>query len=555
MNLAISPNSRPLAFSYLRLSSRRQKGGDGLRRQTEVTVNYCEKKGLVLDHTLADIGVSGFTGANRIRGVLANFLQLAKTGRIPPGSHLVVESLDRLSRDKVMIAMRSFTDLLEAGIVLHTVADEQEYTWESVNGPNQGQLFLSLAIMCRAHDESKMKLFRQRKNWEGKRERGRVGGQKLTARGPSWLKLNEARTEFVVMPPQEGETYKRADIIERIFKESEQGIGCDAIARRLNAEGVRPFSYGDKWYGGTVRAYLNSIAVRGHYQPNRMEVVMVDGERTTKRVPDGPVIENYYPVLIDDDQWNRTWAAMDSRRMAGPANLAGRKGSKIANLFGSLARCMRCGSLMNIRDRGQKRRNRAFFMCSGARNGTCEQTGQFVMAVWEPALLEFITELDLRDTDPVDVQNQHNKVAALMTKRDGLSKRVDALLEMVVEQGSARARELAGKSERDLEVISSELSQEEDILRRMRSASPPEDRREQMRDLMAKMAIAEGKDLYAIRASLQASLREIIEWVRFGKFGEVFVAIKGGKVAYLFRDARLIRRLDEPDGILPSRAA
>jgi DNA invertase Pin-like site-specific DNA recombinase len=554
MNLAISPGSKPLAFSYIRLSSRRQKDGDGFRRQTEAAAAYCEQKGLTLDHTLSDIGVSGFTGANRIRGVLARFLELAKTGRIPTGSHLIVENLDRLSRDKVMIALRSFSEILEAGIIVHTVADGQVYDWESANA-NQGQLFLSLAIMGRAHDESKMKLFRQRANWENKRANGRVGGLKLTARGPSWLKLNSDRTEFEVMEPLDGETYQRGDIIKRIFKESEQGIGCDAIARRLNADGIRPFSHGRTWHGGTVRAYLTSIAVRGHYQPNRMEVVMVDGERTTRRVPDGEVITNYYPVLIDDDQWNRTWAAMDSRRMAGPTNLAGRKGSKIANLFGNLARCMRCGEMMNIRDRGQKRRNRAFFMCSGSRAGTCEQTGQFVTAVWEPALLEFITELDLRETDPVDVQNQVNKVAALMAKRDGLSKRVDALLEMVVEQGSARARELAGKAERDLEVVSSELCQEEDILRRMRSVSPPEDRREQMRDLMAKMAIAEGKDLYAIRASLQASLREIIEWVRFGKFGEVFVAIKGGKVAYLFRDARLIRRLDEPDGIFPSRAA
>lgn len=547
MNFTIQPGTTPLAFSYVRLSSKKQKDGDGHRRQTDLAKAYCEEKGLTLDHSLEDIGVSGFSGANRIRGVLSRFLALAKAGRIPLGSHLIVESLDRLSRDKVMVALRSFTDILEAGITVHTIADRQVYNWESAND-QQGQLFFSLAIMGRAHDESKTKLFRQRENWQEKRAKGRAGGPKLTARGPSWLKLNAARTEFDEIP-------ENVAVIKRIFKESEMGIGCDAIARRLNADGIAPLSFGRTWHGGTVRAYLTSIAVRGHYQPNRMEVIMVDGERTTKRVPDGEVITSYYPMVIDDEQWNRTWVAMDSRRMAGAPNLAGRKGTKIGNLFGSLAHCGRCLQPMNIRDRGKKRRHRTFFMCSGARTGTCPNTWQYVVETWEPAILEFITELDLREIDPVEVYSLESAVAEKKARREALRKRMDALMEMVAEQGSPRARELAGEAERQLDTLQIELITDEEQLRRMRASAPPEDRQAQIRHLKNKMASADAKELYAIRANLQQSLRDVFDYVRFSVGGEVVISLRGGRVGYLFKDGKVFRRIEDLEGLLKQYAA
>jgi DNA invertase Pin-like site-specific DNA recombinase len=85
------------AYSYLRLSSDAQRKGDGERRQLEETQAYCVEKGLHLDATLRDIGVSGFSGANRERGALRRFLDMVRSGRVPRGSHLIVESLDRLS--------------------------------------------------------------------------------------------------------------------------------------------------------------------------------------------------------------------------------------------------------------------------------------------------------------------------------------------------------------------------------------------------------------------------------------------------------------------------
>lgn len=546
MNLMIQPGTKPLAFSYVRLSSRTQRNGDGHRRQTDLAAAYCEEEGLVLDHALEDIGVSGFSGANRLRGVLSRFLDLVRSGRIPRGSCLIVESLDRLSRDKVLIAQRLFTDVLEAGIDIVTLADKRKYTWEEVN-TDAAQLIISLSIMLRAHDESRMKLVRQREKWTQKRANGRAGGQKLTARCPTWLTLNEDGTDFHI---DEG----RKRIINRMFQEAEQGIGCDAIARRLNADKIAPFSHGRTWHGGTVRKYLTSSAVRGHYQPHRMEVVMSDGERTTKRVPDGPIIEGYYPWIIDEDQWNRTWAAMDSRRMAGAPNLAGRKGSKIANLFGQLATCSHCNQPINIRDRGQKRRNRAFMLCAGARTGTCTNTNQYVVNKWEPAILEFVSELDLRDVDPIEIQTLDSTVAGMKARCHDLSKKLDAYLDMVAEQNSARARQRAADTERELDTLQAELNVEEEKLRRMRAASPPEHRQEQMKLLMAKMTSADAKELYATRAALQQSLRDLVHSIRFGG-REATVILKGTRIGYIFKDAALLRRREFDNPVLEAEIA
>src|SRR5262245_55188896 len=84
------------AYSYIRFSAPRQAEGGSLNRQIFLTEAYCKKKDLVLDDslTLRDLGVSAFRGDNVREGALAGFLEACRTGRVPRGSVLIVESLD-----------------------------------------------------------------------------------------------------------------------------------------------------------------------------------------------------------------------------------------------------------------------------------------------------------------------------------------------------------------------------------------------------------------------------------------------------------------------------
>src|ERR1051326_2659322 len=101
---------KAVAYSYLRFSSPEQAKGDSVRRQTELRDTWLERNSIVLDTslTLRDEGISGFSGKHREnpdRHALAAFLRLVQTGRIARGSYLVVESLDRLTREHIRPAL------------------------------------------------------------------------------------------------------------------------------------------------------------------------------------------------------------------------------------------------------------------------------------------------------------------------------------------------------------------------------------------------------------------------------------------------------------------
>ena len=120
----------PIAYSYIRFSSTEQLKGDSLRRQSDLSKNYAEANGLELDTklNLRDLGISAFDKSNLNKGALGQFLKLVEDGMIARGSYLLVESLDRLSRDKVMDALGIFLNILNAGIIIVTMADNQVYS-------------------------------------------------------------------------------------------------------------------------------------------------------------------------------------------------------------------------------------------------------------------------------------------------------------------------------------------------------------------------------------------------------------------------------------------
>lgn len=112
-----------LGFSYTRFSSPEQMKGDSLRRQTEASEKYAREHGLTLDHSLhlQDLGISAFHGKHATHGALAGFFAAIQGGRVPPGSTLLVESLDRLSRQNPTDALTQFLSIINAGVTVVTL--------------------------------------------------------------------------------------------------------------------------------------------------------------------------------------------------------------------------------------------------------------------------------------------------------------------------------------------------------------------------------------------------------------------------------------------------
>lgn len=61
---SLKTDPQPTAYSYVRFSDPSQAAGDSLRRQMELTEEWCERNGLALDTSLSlrDLGVSAFRG-------------------------------------------------------------------------------------------------------------------------------------------------------------------------------------------------------------------------------------------------------------------------------------------------------------------------------------------------------------------------------------------------------------------------------------------------------------------------------------------------------------
>ena len=356
------------------MSSDAQLSGDSLRRQVERSNAYAKSNQLDLDEQfkLQDIGVSAFDGSNVLSGQLGLFLKAVADGRIPKGSFLLVESLDRLSREDALSALGTFTSLLKAGITIVTLSDKKRFVPEEIDAMD---LIYSLLIMSRAHEEFVLKSDRISDAWRNKRANAKT--QKLTARCPSWLRMSPDRTRFEVIED-------RKLIVERIFHDLANGMGSFAIARRLNQEGVATFGNSEGWQNSYIKKILDNKSVLGQFQA-----------RTKKgrlRNPSGDPVPDYYPRLISDELFYRARAATVLRRRAG----GGRKGPNVSNLFSRLAICGTCGRSMRYIDKGKKGGQR--LICDGfLRRLGCLASYGWSYNDFETSFLHFVKEINLHE--------------------------------------------------------------------------------------------------------------------------------------------------------------
>jgi DNA invertase Pin-like site-specific DNA recombinase len=80
--------------------------------------------------SLRDEGLSAYHQRHVKQGALCVFLRAVEEGRIPEGSVLIVEGLDRLSRAEPIQAQAQLAQIINAGISVVTASDGREYNCE-----------------------------------------------------------------------------------------------------------------------------------------------------------------------------------------------------------------------------------------------------------------------------------------------------------------------------------------------------------------------------------------------------------------------------------------
>lgn len=161
-------------------------------------------------------------------GALRSFLDAIEYNLVPRGSVLLIESLDRLSRDRILTAQALFLRVLEAGITVVTLSDQRSYSLDSLN-QNPLDLIISLVSMMRANEESEMKSRRIRAAFDAKR--AALDTKPWSSRCPGWLRLHRPSSTFIVVE-------ERADIVRGIYRKALAGVGHQTIARDLNESQV-----------------------------------------------------------------------------------------------------------------------------------------------------------------------------------------------------------------------------------------------------------------------------------------------------------------------------
>lgn len=346
----------PKAYSYIRFSTPEQALGDSKRRQVEEARAWATAHGLKLDEELADEGVSGFRGANtRDDSALGAFLKAVHMGDVPQGSVLIVESLDRLSRDRILAAQNVLTSLLLAGVRIVTLTDRREYSEETVN-ENPTDLLVSLLVLMRANEESETKSKRLRAAWEAKRRKAISSGARMTTVAPAWLEPDGSGFRI---------NEERAAVVRRIFAATVDGRGQNSIAAELTAEGVSTWNGGTGWHRTYVRKIIDNRAVIGELVPHVTERKPGGG---TVRKPVGDPVPSYYPAIIDPETWERARAAIGSRGVTGTAGRGRHGGKPIAHMLAGIARCPICEGTMTRVSKGP-RGGRAMLVCAKAKRG------------------------------------------------------------------------------------------------------------------------------------------------------------------------------------------
>lgn len=373
------------AYSYRRFSSPEQGKGRSKDRQLEKCQQYCMDNGLELatsrEHTFLDEGKSAYKGEqlDEVNGQLARFLALVDNGSIVAGSYLIVESLDRLGRDRVRDALLRFMNLLSKGINIVTLSDGRVYREDYT----EMELMLSILVMSRAHEESKTKAMRVGDAFRKKQQNAREHKTPMGGAIPLWLIYRDGK--YTIDDPA-------AEVVTQIFSMCIQGHGKVAIAKHLNATGVLTFkarkaeltastyvenlslddrslepsgryaAYKDVLWGtSSVEKILRNRAVLGEYQP-----YSVQGEES-KRKPNGDPISNYYPNIIDEATFYQAQAAIDGRRLSKAT-----KQSANFNVWGGIAKCSNCGSAMHLVNKGKLPKGNKYLHCSLARKGQCK---------------------------------------------------------------------------------------------------------------------------------------------------------------------------------------
>lgn len=273
----------------MRFSDPKQATGNSVDRQLNYAKKWAEERNLLLDEslTLRDEGLSAYHQRHVKQGALGAFLSAIEGNQIAPGSFLIVEGLDRLSRAEPIQAQAQLAQIINAGITVVTASDGREYNREKLKAQPM-DLVYSLLVMIRAHEESDTKskrvkaaIRRQCENWLSGTYKGLINH----GHDPAWVRRDDEG--FHLVP----ERVKALRLAINLYME---GNGSARIFEQLKSEGLELYTAKSTLY----KILKNPILIG-------IKTLELDGEVYS--------LTNYYPAVLTQAEFDALTAFNSSK--------------------------------------------------------------------------------------------------------------------------------------------------------------------------------------------------------------------------------------------------
>ncbi len=403
------------AISYIRYSTKNQKKGSSEERQITRSKEYMRTNNLVaLNKTIyLDEGKSGYSQENLSDGHLGRFLNEIQENKIPKGTTLIIESMDRLSRAKTTTVIQIILNIVEAGIKI-VILDKYEMVIDKKLLDSQDSTFvwgMLTAEINRAFGESKRKSELISKARELERQKARNGEGLISGVLPAWLSKNKEGIIF--------EVKERADVVRLIYTMYLDGKGAYTITKYLQKNVTEHPPFGCRkntriWHKSYINKLLNNHAVYGRCIPHTYD------NNEKKRIGLQP-IEDYYPAIISKEEFDKVQYIKAKKSIiegetenekTSRLEYRGRTG-RVSNLLSGIIYCGICGIKMEMSNKGYGDN----IYCRGGCNYKLNYGAYNGRPHFEEVLLKYLRNVDYNE---VLGANNDNKKQMLKKEIDNL---------------------------------------------------------------------------------------------------------------------------------------
>lgn len=348
--------SKAQVYSYRRFSNIEQEKGTSIARQEKYAQKIAEKYGLEInkDLVMTDRGLSAFHAEHKKKGALGVFLKLVEEEKVQQGSVLIVESLDRLSREQPFKAQATMYEIIEAGITIITAKDSNVFNKESIAKNPVQTMILSILESIRAHSESLTKQGYSI-NFLHDQITNHLNGEVSDVAGqvPFWISRKPSLHKKI----KGGfELNEKSEIAKEIIQLYKNGDGVRKISRALRAKNIKAPKGGDSWGVSTLSSILSNPSLCGK------KVFEIKYLHEGKEVIEPYNLDKYYPAIMSEEEFYDLQAIKKRRDGAG----RGDRGQNVHLLsdYGKRSVCSECGKSVTTQTQKQKYRSRRRLHCS-----------------------------------------------------------------------------------------------------------------------------------------------------------------------------------------------